>query len=160
MTISPAAGERLRFLARVVSKEIGHLQHTDGRLFGQRFSADAAAQLAHDPDLAERVDAFVTRFGRLQDTIGDKLLPALLQALGERTGPAVDNLDRAERLGLIASAEQWMTIRKLRNLMIHDYIEDPAVLADALQTGHDNLPLLLDAANSMLGELSRRKLAE
>ena len=82
MTISPAARERLRFLARVVSKEIGHLQHTDGRLFRQRFSADAAAQLAHDPDLAERVDAFVTRFGRLQDTIGDMLLPALPQGCG------------------------------------------------------------------------------
>jgi hypothetical protein len=30
-------------------------------------------------------DAFVARFGRLQDTLGDKLLPALLKVLdGQR----------------------------------------------------------------------------
>ena len=32
-----------------------------------------------DIDLAERVDAFVARFGRLQDTAADKLLPELLR---------------------------------------------------------------------------------
>jgi hypothetical protein len=48
--------------------------------------------------------AFVSRFGRLQDTVGDKLLPALLSALAEPVGPAIDNLDKAEKLGLLESA--------------------------------------------------------
>jgi len=36
--------------------------------------------------LAERLDAFAARFARLQDTAGDKLLPALLTWLGEPVG--------------------------------------------------------------------------
>lgn len=71
--------------------------------------------LESNPDLAERVDAFVGRFGRLQDTIGDKLLPSLLVLLGERPSAAIDNLDRAERLGFIKSTEDWMTMRALRD---------------------------------------------
>ena len=33
------------------------------------------------PDLAERMEAFVGRFGRLQDTVGDKLLLVLIAAV-------------------------------------------------------------------------------
>jgi len=86
--------------------------------------------------LAERLDAFVSRFGRLQDTVGDKLLPALLNALGESSGPALDNLDQAEKFGLIDSSDNWMEIRRLRNQMVHEYIEDLAVLSSALRSGH------------------------
>ncbi|MBK1700720.1 hypothetical protein [Thiococcus pfennigii] len=156
MTPDPDALHRLRFLVRVTQREMEHLQTTDHRLFQRPFTAEAVAQLAHQPDLAERVDAFVSRFGRLQDTLGDKLLPELLRALGERVGAAIDNLDRAERLGLLSSADAWMTVRRLRNQMIHAYIEDPVVLADALQTGHESVPLLLDAADRMHAEIRRR----
>jgi len=48
-----------------------------------------------DEALAERLDAFVARFARVQDTAGDKLLPVLLQRVGEPVGSALDNLDRA-----------------------------------------------------------------
>jgi hypothetical protein len=106
--------------------------------------------------LAERVEAFVGRFGRLQDTVGDKLLPLLLTALGEKTSAAIDNIDRAERLGLFKSADEWMTIRSLRNQMIHEYVEDPAVLINALQSGHAFVPTLIAAANQMIGEIELR----
>ncbi|TVP60703.1 MAG: hypothetical protein EA349_01005 [Halomonadaceae bacterium] len=88
-----------------------------------------------DVDMAERLDAFVARFSRLQDTLGDKLIPTLLSYLGEQTGPAIDNLNRAEKFGWIESAEEWIVYRKLRNQMIHEYIEDTAVLTDALRSG-------------------------
>ena len=48
----------------------------------------------------------MARFGRLQDTVGDKFLPTLLSALAETPGAAIDNLDKAEKLGLMASAGQ------------------------------------------------------
>jgi hypothetical protein len=94
---------RLSFLVRVVRKECAHLQSTDERLFAQPFTDEHARAVASDPDLAERLDAFVSRFGRLQDTVGDKLLPALLDGLGEPLGAAIDNLDRAEKLGLLTA---------------------------------------------------------
>lgn len=156
MTGQLKAGPRLQFLARVVRKECQHLATTDQRLFEGLFTTEQAIRLEADHDLAERVEAFVGRFGRLQDTVGDKLLPLLLDALGEKSSAVIDNLDRAERLGLLKSADEWMTIRNLRNQMIHEYVEDPAVLSSALQTGHAFVPTLIVAANKMIAEIERR----
>lgn len=156
MTINPKIALRLQFLMRVVRKECSHLATTDRRLFGDAFTPERAGHLETDPDLAERVEAFVSRFGRLQDTLGDKLLPVLLAALGETPAAAIDNLDRAERLGLIASADEWMAMRRLRNQMVHEYVEDLTVLAGALQTGHDFVPVLTHAADKLIAEIERR----
>jgi hypothetical protein len=153
---TPLNLERLRFLAAVVTKECRHLETTDRRLFAEPFGSDRAARLADDADLAERVEAFVGRFGRLQDTLADKLLPTLLAALGERPGAQLDNLDRAERLAFIDSADRWLTIRQLRNRMVHEYIWDPTVLANALKSGHEFVGQLVGAAKAMTGEMERR----
>jgi uncharacterized protein with HEPN domain len=147
---------RLQFLARVVRKESQHLATTDQRLFAGGFSRTQAEQLESDLDLAERVEAFVGRYSRLQDTVGDKLLPLMLLALGEKPAAAIDNLDRAERLGLLESADEWMTMRDLRNQMVHEYVEDLTVLTSALQTGHVFVPKLIAAADKMVAELARR----
>ena len=156
MTVEPKVVLRLQFLTRVVRKECQHLATTDQRLFGGLFTLAQAMQLEENTDLAERVEAFVGRFGRLQDTVGDKLLPLLLAALGEKTSAAIDNLDRAERLGLLSSADEWIVMRNLRNQMVHEYVEDPVVLTSALQTGHAFVPALVAAANKMIAEIERR----
>jgi len=44
----------------------------------------------------------------------------LLAALGEKPSSAIDNLDRAERLGLLKSVDEWITMRNLRNQMVHE----------------------------------------
>ena len=144
-----APSEKLRFLAETVQAEARHLATTDGRLFAQAITAERVASLAIDIDLAERVDAFVARFGRLQDTVADKLLPALLDWLAEPVGPAIDNLSRAERLGWLASADTWLELRRMRNRMIHDGVRDAEELALALSRAHDTVPLLIAAAQVM-----------
>lgn len=151
-----ASNEKLLFLANVVRREIRHLQATDNRLFAQPFTVEVIAKLDNDEDLAERVEAFVSRFGRLQDTIGDKLLPNLLAFVGERPATAIDNLDRAERLGWIKSADSWLETRKLRNQMVHEYIESAQILADAINVGHECVADLIYAANQMLAEIEKR----
>ncbi len=147
---------RLAFLMQVIKKEAAHLKLTDARLFAEAFTAERVTKLASDVEFAERVDAFVARFGRLQDTLGDKLLPCLLAFLGERTGAVIDNLDKAERLGLITSADDWLSMRQLRNQMIHDYIQDPTILVSALNAGHSFVHELLLTAESMTAEFSNR----
>ena len=131
-------------------KECNHLAFTDQRLFGGLFALD------QDAELAERVETFIGRFGRLQDTMGDKLLSMLLLAMGEKASAAVDNLDRAERLALVDSADHWMTVRKLRNQIIHEYVEDPVILISALQSGHPFVPVLVATASKMIAEIERR----
>ena len=155
MTIAASLVARLEFLSRVTEKECGHLLDTDARLFAIPFTVEEARKITADPVLAERLDAFVGRFGRLQDTVGDKLLPALLLALGETVGPAIDNLDKAEKFGLIESADSWMEMRRLRNQMVHEYIEDLAVLSSALRDGHAFVPTLVAATRRCVARTRR-----
>lgn len=155
MSLPASHQERLAFLARVTEKECLHLLQTDARLFGDLFTVEEVQKIEIDPILAERLDAFVSRFGRLQDTVGDKLLPALLISMAEKPGAAIDNLDRAEKLGFIESAEAWMEMRRLRNQMVHEYIEDLVILASALRAGHTFVPSLVKSARLCIEQAQR-----
>lgn len=141
--------ERWRFLAETVKAVSALLLRTDARLFSIPMTPERAPSRSAYQDLAQRVDAFVARFGRWQDTLGDKLLPRLLGWLAELVGPAIDNLARAERLGLIRSGEEWIEARPLRNIMIPGYVRDPSTLASALQRGHGAVEMLTGAAQQM-----------
>lgn len=154
--MNPALAERLRYLCDVVEQEVQHLQATDQRLFARAFTVERVVALGNNLEEAERVDAFVARFGRLQDTTGDKLLPALLRYVGQTPGPALDNLHLAEKWGWVSDAQSWMNARQLRNQMVHEYIKDAAVLCDALNTGHDLVPLLTGTAQTLLIEARNR----
>lgn len=152
--------ERLRFLKRVVEREIHHLSYSSRNVFTTPFTEERAAKLGEDEALAERVEAYTSRFCRLQDTAGDKLLPLWLRALGEKTGAVADNLDRAEKLGVLDSADKWLEIRQIRNQMIHEYIESPQILADALTTAYDYQETLISFAQAMLADAERRGLLD
>jgi len=147
--------ERLAFLQRVVTKEIKHLNYSSMQVFKEPLTIERVASLATDEDLAEKVEAFTSRFSRLQDTVGDKLLPAWLNALGEQTGAAIDNLDKAEKLGVLASADQWLEIRQLRNQI---YIEAIEVLTNALQAAHDYQQELINLTQAILNDIKNRNL--
>lgn len=150
--------EKLHFLMRITQKEIDLLLATTKRLFpdAQPVTAQLLERWIADADLSERLDAFVTRFSRLQDTVGDKLLPALLLFLGEERGPAMDNLDKAEKFGWLESADEWIAYRKLRNQMVHEYIEDRHLLADALSAGAEFVPSMVQVAGRLIAEAERR----
>ncbi len=83
---------------------------TTARLFQHPIDAAWIGTLGHDIESAERLDAFVARFGRRQDTLGDKLVPELRRQLLETPGAALDNLNRMEKLGLLSSMLDWAEI--------------------------------------------------
>ncbi len=135
--------QRLSFLRKVIAKEIQLLQYASSRLFDHHFSKTFPFSASHltekleDPDFALVLEAYTSRFCHLQDTVGDKLLPAWLYAQGEIPKTAMDNLTYIERLGLLDSAQEWIEIRLLRNQMVHEYIESPERLFEALQLAHN-----------------------
>ena len=155
-TKTEVTAERLLFLVNVVKRELKHLQATDKRLFSNPLTLATIEQLENDEALSETVEAFVGRFCRLQDTLGDKLLPQLLIYLGERPTVVVDNLDKAERLGWIKSTDTWLETRQLINQMIHEYIENPNILLNALNAGHEFVSELANVAERMLSEIEQR----
>lgn len=156
MRVEAGLQARLQFLSRVVQKEVRHLQDTNTRLFSDLQLPDGMARIETEPELAERLDAFVSRFGRLQDTLADKFLPALLEAMAEPRGAALENLDRAEKLGWIDSTDLWLEMRKLRNQMVHEYIEDLVILSSALRAGHAFVPTLIDTAARLIDKAQQR----
>lgn len=160
MNINPKTKERLQFLSRVVTRECSHLEKTTQRLFAAPLTLERLQTIETDDEFSERVEAFASRFSRLQDTLGDKLLPQLLSVLGEKPSTAIDNLDKAEKLGWLNSSDEWMTIRQLRNQMVHDYIEDLTILQTALQTAQQAVPMLLKTTKNLLQELQKRNILQ
>ena len=73
------------------------------------------------------VGQFILRYTKLQDTMGSRLFPAILDYLTEQfeDRPMLDKLNRLEKLGFIDSVEQWQTVRNIRNKFAHDYPDDP-----------------------------------
>lgn len=68
------------------------------------------------------LDMITNRFGKLQDIIGAKILPLILELLGETdTASFIDKLNRLEKLNIINSASWWMELREIRNQITHDY---------------------------------------
>ena len=113
-------------------REGEHLTYSRQRVYGRVIDADWVEQLSQQPETAEGLEAFVFRFGRMQDTIAEEPLPCWLQALAETPGSLIETLNQAERLGVVESVDDWLAARKLRNRLIHVYAEDANDFADAL----------------------------
>lgn len=124
--------EAFRHTAEIVAKEARLLQKTMRRLFVSKIDADWVNALQDDDALAERVEAFASRFGRLQDTLGEKLLPRMAVLAGRRPAALIELLAAAEKLGWIESADRWLEWRKLRNRLVNEYMQDPVQFAQAL----------------------------
>ncbi len=125
--------DRLRQLLDLVAREAHHLQGVTVRLFGNANPTPGWLEgVLATPEGIDRLESFVGKFARMQDTMMDKLLPVFLRATGERTGTALDNLNLAQRLGFVTDPDAWLAMRRLRNRLVHEYVEDPVELAAAL----------------------------
>ncbi|NPA52250.1 MAG: hypothetical protein GXO22_05100 [Aquificae bacterium] len=91
-------------------------------------------EILDDPEKVETLDAFLFRFSKMQDTMGDKLFPLILETLGEevRSKPFIDILNRLEQLEILPSANRWKELRKIRNLLIHTYLWEKEILIKEL----------------------------
>ncbi|SDF81466.1 hypothetical protein SAMN05216241_102438 [Limimonas halophila] len=156
MTESPA--ERLVRALDLAEREETALVDARDRLFPEGAPVTPAwlRGIADSPARGDLVEAFAARFGRFQDGLGTKVLPLLLAALGERVGPLLDNLDRAHRFGWVDDPDAWMTARGLRNRLVHEYVDDPDDLADALNMAGHYVPALT-AAHARMAEAARRR---
>jgi uncharacterized protein with HEPN domain len=140
---------RLAHLLSVATKEVKYLQQTTDRLLTENIDAQWVETLETNQELAERVDAFVARFGRLQDNLGDKLIPELLRQMLETPKAAIDNLNRMEKLGMLSSMTDWIEARNLRNRLVHEYIDDNQLFSDALNRALALVSLLTDTQEKL-----------
>lgn len=80
------------------------------------------------------VDQFVGRFAKLQDAMGAKLLPIVLELTKEQGDleAYLDKLNRLEKIGALPSVDEWLELREMRNAFAHDYPEDSELQAAIL----------------------------
>jgi len=72
------------------------------------------------------------RFMKLQDALGERVLPALLDVTLDPLppeAPFAQKLQRLERLGAIPSAQAWRRLREARNSLAHEYPQPPELQA-------------------------------
>jgi uncharacterized protein with HEPN domain len=130
--------ERLTQILALIEKEDRLLCGVRERLFqGPPLDATRLSALLETPEGIDRLESFTSKFCRMQDTFVDKLLPIYLRGLGELPSSAIDNLRRAEQLGLIDNAESWVEMRLLRNRLVHEYVDDIALLSEQLMLARE-----------------------
>lgn len=86
------------------------------------------AALETDSQLRQLTDQILFRFMKLQDTLGERMIPATLAHLAEpfEAWPMRDRLDRLEKLGFL-DVTDWLLWREARNRLAHEYPDAPAV---------------------------------
>lgn len=139
--------DRFLHTLTIVNREGRHLAYSWQRLSMVEVSAEWVAELEARPEQAEMLEAFVSRFGRMQDTIGEKLLPRWLAALAESARSQIEVLQRAERLGVLESVDDWLAARQLRNRLVHEYMTDAGRFAQDLNRALAACRMLFDCYN-------------
>lgn len=110
---------------------------------------DAIAVVGINPAQRRLLDQIAYRFGKLQDSLGEKVLPGLLLAAQEPVAPEatfIEKLQRLERLGAVRSAADWKLLRELRNALAHEYPDAPELQAAWLNRLMSSIPTLLGMA--------------
>ncbi len=90
-------------------------------------------------EIVKTIDSFIYRFIKIQDKMGEKLFPAILQILQEykQNMPLIDILNKLEKLELIYSTDEWIDFRKLRNSLTHDYPNNEDEIIEAINLAID-----------------------
>lgn len=122
------------------------------------FPIDTKSFKELSPEQVSRTDQLIYRFSQLQDTIGNKLFPLILEGLGEYTPnmPFIDNLNTLEKLSIIEGAEQWLGLREIRNLVTHEYSGNEQEMVDALNELYQQAQVLSSTLDNLSVYIKRR----
>lgn len=126
-----------------------HLHHLQHALAAVQPTLPMTAQRlkAQDDEAVQDWDQLILRLTKLQDTMGSRLFAATLEVLQEPYDdrPMIDRLNRLEKLGYLASVEEWQRLRVIRNRFAHDYPEDDALKAAYLNEAAEAVSSLTHA---------------
>ena len=150
----PEHAENALFALELAEREAAHLAYTHSTLFAQRIDLGWVKAIANKEDIAEKIDAFVGRFGRLQDHIGEKLIPRFSRLMGEQPKSLLDVLVYAEKMQWLDSAEEFIGSRKLRNQLVHEYMTSPELFLEALLAADEASRLLIDIVSRIRKQVS------
>ena len=96
----------------------------------------------------DKFEALTSRFARTGDMLIQKIFRLIDIIELEKPGSVIDRINRAEKRGLISSAEIFKEIRYLRNDISHEYI--PTVIEGIFEKVLELTPYLIDSVNRVI----------
>ena len=100
-----------------VLNALGHLSYSYAKVLKL-----PTKQSLQDEETLETWESFCSRFTRASDLFLTRYLRSeILKSDSAFRGTLRDNLNEAEKLGLISDVDSWMEIRSLRNITAHEY---------------------------------------
>ncbi len=98
------------------------------------------------------IDQMIFRFSKLQDTMGEKMFPSILELQGEdiKKLTFIDRLNRLEELELLYK-DEWMSLRKDRNEVAHEYSFNQDEVVDGINLIFDRVDDLLRVYQDIYG---------
>jgi hypothetical protein len=102
----------------------------------------------------ETFDALTSRFARTSDILTQKVLKTIGLLLREDAPTFIDRMNFCAKLGVIASADDMIAVRDLRNMIAHEYTTENLMelYSDTVRLS----PELLAAVSSAIGFVEQR----
>lgn len=106
----------------------------------------------------ESFDSMTARFARATDIYTQKVLRSVWALMRESYLPFIDFVNKAEKDGIIESAEEMLSIRELRNTIAHEYL--PEALHELVFDVLKSHPMLLRNIESTASFIEHRNWLE
>ena len=130
-------------LKLLLEKELNILSDaTDMLLYSFNKCSKIGIKPAYEPEQLESFESLTSRFARLSDILIQKIFRLIDELDLETQGTVRDRINRAEKKELIASCDQFVEIRMIRNDIAHEYL--PEAIREIFGKVLQLTPALLD----------------
>jgi uncharacterized protein with HEPN domain len=112
--------------------------------------------LKNTDDLAY-LDMFTTRFSKLQDYMGEKLFPAVVNILANTSESLsyIDILNKLEKNHILQSSMKWRELRDLRNKISYEYPDSHSEQCETLNKIFNSFSYMEMTLNIIKNELKK-----
>jgi len=139
--------EKMKSAVSEQERNFVHIYHALGKL-----NPHLPIGIKHldDADVVEHIDPMIFRFMKIQDGIGRRLIPLIVDAIEADTSEMtfIDKLNKLEKFRLVEPGE-WNIYRKVRNDLTHTYPEEKEALLEAINEAVAIIPRLEQTYRNM-----------
>jgi hypothetical protein len=135
-------------LKALLRNEIENLgQARDALMYSYERCRPLTIEAGMDNGTMERFEALTARFARLSDIMIQKIFRTLDALDLEGRGTVRDRINRAEKRGVIQSADEFVEIRMVRNEIAHEYKRE--TILEIFERVLSLTPKLMDAVEGI-----------
>lgn len=103
------------------------------------------------------IEMLCSRFAKLQDFIGANVFD-LFFAIEEEDIDGltmIDKLNKLEKIGILSDAHIWREMRKARNIIEHEYPDNPLLMANTINEIVAFCPILLEIKKHIFSKINK-----